>query len=112
MRERNRSSAKSRAKLKNRRTCAYVRNAEELRFGALLLKKLGMGTNLQSANATAVLGDGGAEVEAGEMSARSQFGAMRVSTHNSNARSRFLTATISAGPLAASPGPGHSYHPT
>ena len=64
MRERIRSSAKSRTKLKNRRTRAYVRNAEELRFGALLLKKLGMGTNLQSADATAVLGDGGAEVEA------------------------------------------------
>ena len=63
VRERISSSAKSRTKLKNRRTLAYVRNAEELRFGALLLKKLGMGTNLQSADATAVLGDGGAKAE-------------------------------------------------
>ena len=89
-----------------------MRNAEELRFGALLLKKLGMGTNLQSADATAVLGDGGAEVEAGEMSARSRFGAIDGSTHNQNVRSLFLTATISAGPLAASPGRGHNLYPT
>ena len=55
---------------------------------------------------------GGRKAETGEMSARSQFGAMDVSTHNQNVRSLFLTATISAGPLAASPGPGHNYHPT
>ena len=72
VRERISSSAKSRTKLKNRRTLAYVRNAEELRFGALLLKKLGMGTNLQSADATAVLGDGVAEVEARGAEGRSR----------------------------------------
>ena len=72
VRERIRSSAKSRTKLKNRRTRAYVRNAEELRFGALLLKKLGMGTNLQSADATAVLGDGGLKPK--ETGSRSQGG--------------------------------------
>ena len=55
---------------------------------------------------------GGRRAEAGEMSARSQFGAMDGSTHIQNVRSLFLTATISAGPLAASPGPGHNYHPT
>ena len=82
------------------RTCSLPMLRPCWEMGALKPKKTGSRSQ------------GGRRAEAGEMSARSRFGAMDGSTHNQNVRSLFLTATISAGPLAASPGPGHNYHPT
>ena len=128
MRERTRSAAKSKNKLERTyvhvRTRTYARNAEEPRFGALLLKNLD-GNEPAVCRCYGRAGRWGAKAEgdwkpkpvgtegrSGEMSARSQIGAMHGSTHNQHVRSLFLTATISAGPLAASPGPGHNYHPT